>query len=166
MTEIKQLGKEEVFIVNHLATKIWPDTYKNILSPEQSEYMLAWMYDVNTLEEQVQTGHLFYLITYNGVPAGFVGVEPNYPDAGYLRIHKIYVLPELQGKGLGRKLLNHCIDLAFDLDLSTIHLNVNRYNKSRNFYEHVGFNMVGEEDINIGKGYLMEDYIFELKISS
>ncbi len=164
MTEIKQLGKEDIFIVNHLAKKVWPDTFREILSPDQIEYMLSWMYDVNTLEEQVQTGHLFYLVTYNGVPAGFVGLEPNFPDADFLRIHKLYVLPEFHGTGLGRTLINHCIDLAFDLGLHTLHLNVNRFNKSVKFYEHVGFKIVGEEDIKIGKGYLMEDYIMELKI--
>ena len=95
---------------------------------------------------------------------GFLGVEPNYPDADFLRIHKLYVLPDQHGKGLGRVLLNQAIDVAFDIGLHTLHLNVNRFNKAVQFYEHCGFEITGEEDIDIGKDYLMEDYIMQLPI--
>lgn len=164
MIETVQLGKEDIFLVNHLAHEIWPHAFREILSKEQIAYMLDWMYNVNTLEEQVQTGYLYYIVKENGVAKGFIGLEPNFPDADMLRIHKLYVLPEAKGKGLGRVLLNQAIDVAFDLDLHTLHLNVNRFNDAVKFYEHCGFNIVGEEDIDIGKGYLMEDYIMELKL--
>jgi GNAT superfamily N-acetyltransferase len=166
MIQTVQLGKEDIFLVNHLAHDIWPIAFKDILTKDQIAYMLDWMYDINTLEEQVQIGHLYYLVKENGVAKGFLGVEPNYPDADYLRIHKLYVLPDQQGKGLGRILLNQAIDVAFDLDLHTVHLNVNRFNEAVKFYEHCGFKIAGEEDIDIGKGYLMEDYIMELQLKS
>lgn len=166
MIEINQLSTEDVFIVNHLAKEIWPDTFKDILTPEQITYMLDWMYNIQTLQEQVQTGHLYYLIKSEGRALGFMGLEPNYPDAGYLRMHKIYVHPEAQGKGLGRAMVNHAIDLSFDLDLTSIHLNVNRFNKAVDFYKNIGFNVIGEEDIDIGKGYLMEDFIMELPLKN
>ena len=164
MIEVNQLGVEDVIIVHHLAHEIWPHTYGEILSKEQLNYMLDWLYDINTLQEKVQTGYLFYLLKENGVPKGFMALEPNYPDAGYLRMHNLYVKPEQQKKGLGRALVNHAIDIAFDLDLRRVHLNVNRFNKSLGFYKHVGFEVIGEEDIDIGKGYLMEDYILELNL--
>lgn len=164
MIEVKQLNKDEVAIVNELAEDIWPHTFGEILSKDQIEYMLDWMYNLNTLQEQVQIGHLYYVIKENGVPKGFMGLEPNYPDADILRIHKLYVLPGSQGKGYGRSLLNHAFDIAFDLDLHTLHLNVNRFNKSVEFYKHVGFKITGEENLDIGKGYLMEDYIMELRL--
>jgi ribosomal protein S18 acetylase RimI-like enzyme len=164
MVEINQLGTEDVFIVNHLAKEIWPSTFKEILTPEQITYMLDWMYDINTLQEQVQTGHLYYLIKSEGIALGFMGLEPNFPDAGFLRMHKIYVHPEAQGKGLGRALVNHAIDISFDLDLTSIHLNVNRFNKAVDFYKNLGFKVIGEEDIDIGKGFLMEDFIMELPL--
>lgn len=164
MIETVQLGKEDIFLVNHLAHKIWPHTFRDILTKEQIEYMLDWMYNIQTLEEQVQIGHLYYVVKENGIAKGFVGLEPNHPDADILRIHKIYVLPENHGKGLGRALLNKAIDVAFDLDLHTLHLNVNRFNDAVEFYKHCGFKIVGEEDIDIGKGYLMEDFIMSLKL--
>lgn len=164
MIEVKQIHSDEIFIVNQLAHDIWPDTFKKILSSEQINYMLDWMYDVNTLQEQVQTGQLYYLLTENGQPVGFMGLEPNFPDADILRIHKLYVLPNRQGNGLGRSLFNQVMNVAFDLNCHTIHLNVNRFNKAVEFYKHIGFKITGEEDIDIGRGYLMEDYVMELKL--
>ena len=165
MIEIVQLGKEEIFLVHNLAHDIWPKAFRNIISSDQINYMLDWMYDINTLEEQVQTGHLFYVVKEDGVAKGFIGLEPNYPDIEILRIHKFYVLPECQGKGMGRVLFNKAVDVAFDLDLSTLHLNVNRFNPSVEFYKHLGFKVVAEEDIDIGRDYFMEDYIMELNLS-
>lgn len=164
MIEIEQLNKDNIDVVNHLAHDIWPHTFKDILSNDQITYMLDWMYDVGTLREQAQIGHLFYVIKEFGSPKGFIGLEPNYPDVGHLRIHKLYVLPDNQGNGFGRQLVNQAIDVAFDLDLDALHLNVNRFNRSVDFYKHVGFEIIGEEDIDIGKGYLMEDFIMKLQL--
>ncbi len=166
MVKVKQIHSEEIFIVNQLAHDIWPITYKDILTKKQIDYMLEWMYSVQTLQEEVQTGIIYYLLTDNGQPAGFLGLEPNYPDADYLRIHKIYVLPEMHGKGLGKFLVNKTIDLALDLGCHTIHLNVNKYNSAVEFYKHIGFEIVKEEDIEIGRDFLMEDFVMELKVRS
>lgn len=166
MLEIKQVRAVDADVINELAHQIWPHTFSQILSKDQIAYMLDWMYDPQTLKEQINTGQLFYVIKEYNRPKGFIGLEPNYPDAGILRIHKLYVLPEEQGKGLGRKLLTQAFDVAFDLDLHTLHLNVNRFNKSVDFYKHVGFDIIGEEDIEIGKGYLMEDFIMTLSLGS
>ena len=166
MIETVQLTKDDVFLVNELANDIWPQAFKDILSKDQIEYMLDWMYNVNTLQEQAQTGHLFYIVKEHGIAKGFVGLEPNYPDVGMLRIHKLYILPSQQGSGLGRVLLNRAIDVAFDLDLTSLHLNVNRFNKAVDFYKHTGFDIIGEEDIDIGRDYLMEDFIMELRLTS
>ncbi|MFT6246430.1 MAG: GNAT superfamily N-acetyltransferase [Salibacteraceae bacterium] len=165
MIETVQLTRDDVFLVNQLAHDIWPNAFKDILTKDQIDYMLDWMYDVNTLQEQAQTGHLFYIVKEHGIAKGFVGLEPNYPDVGMLRIHKLYMLPERQGKGMGRVLLNKAIDIAFDLDLTSLHLNVNRFNEAVEFYKHCGFKVIGEEDIDIGKDYLMEDFIMELRLT-
>ncbi len=164
MVNIKQIHSDEIFIVNQLAHQIWPIVYKDVITKEQIDYMLDWMYSVQTLQEEVQTGKIYYLLTENGEPMGFMGIEPNYPDADYLRIHKIYVMPERHGKGLGRVLMNKAIDLALDLNCHTIHLNVNRFNKAVDFYKYIGFKIVKEENNDIGRGFLMEDYVMELKL--
>jgi GNAT superfamily N-acetyltransferase len=159
MLKILQLTKDDIIIVHQLAKTIWPDAFKDILKPDQIEYMLDWMYNINTLTDQVQTGHLFYMVTLDGIPKGFLGLEPNFPDAGTLRIHKIYVDTHVHGKGLGKALLEKAIEIGKELDATTINLNVNRFNAAVDFYKSQGFKIVKEENIDIGREYLMEDYV-------
>lgn len=159
MIKIKQLTHSEVLIVNQLAREIWPKVYDYLLSKEQIDYMLDWMYDTNTLMEQAMTGHLFYIVTVEGAPKGFMSLEANYPENDTLRLHKLYVHPEVQEKGLGKKLLSYAEEIAKELDLATLNLNVNRKNKAVEFYKKEGFSIVKEEDINIGKGFVMDDYV-------
>ena len=66
MLEVKQLNSDNIEIVNSLAHQIWPHAFDAILTKDQMQYMLDWMYNVNTLKEQIQTGHLYYIIKENG----------------------------------------------------------------------------------------------------
>jgi diamine N-acetyltransferase len=161
---IVELSPSEAFIVQDLAHRIWPDTFKDILSPEQLAYMLNWMYSIETLQQQMTKGHRFFVIKEDEVPLGFIGIEANYPAEGQLKIHKLYVLPDQQGKGLGKQLLDYVAQLSREQQINTLTLNVNRFNKAVDFYTHIGFKIAFEENIDIGNGYLMEDYVMNFEI--
>ena len=45
-----------------------------------------------------------------------------------------------------------------------IFLNVNKYNSALNFYTKLGFSIVNDEVIDIGEGYVMDDYVMEIEI--
>jgi catechol-2,3-dioxygenase len=47
------------------------------------------------------------------------------------------------------------------MNLNRVFLNVNRFNKAKNFYEKIGMNICKVEDIEIGNGYFMEDFVME-----
>lgn len=159
---IRSISSGEVELITDLAHRIWPHTFEKILSKEQIEYMLNWMYEPEILAQQIQSGHLFFAIEDEGRAIGFMGVQPKYPDANSMKIHKIYVLPEIQGKGVGRKLIERAIEESRKEGLEKLVLNVNRFNKAVDFYKYLGFKITKEEDIEIGSGYLMEDFVMEL----
>ena len=75
-------------------------------------------------------------------------------------------MPQAQGKGIGALMLDKITGIALQNGNTIVQLNVNRYNKAVKFYEKAGFVKTGEEDINIGNGYLMEDYIMEKKLKN
>ncbi|WP_332913720.1 hypothetical protein [Algoriphagus boritolerans] len=58
--QIRSLQKEELTKVQSIAHRTWPSTFKTILSPEQIEYMLNWMYSLKMLESQLEKGHTFF----------------------------------------------------------------------------------------------------------
>ena len=158
--------KSEVQIIHDLAHRIWPHTFKDILSIDQIEYMLNRMYALDVLENQISNGHQFLVWQENNLPVGFIGIELNYPIHGTLRIHKIYILPEMQGTGLGKKLINVVGEIARENGCTSLNLNVNRFNNAVSFYQYLGFAITKEEDIDIGNGYLMEDFVMEMKLGN
>jgi GNAT superfamily N-acetyltransferase len=162
--EIRRLEIDELGIVTELAHQIWPPTFKDILTTQQLEYMLNWMYSKETLETQCVQGNQFFLMEKGSIPVGFMGIELHYPEKHQVKIHKLYVLPETQGSGAGRKFIEKAKKVALDNGLTELVLNVNRFNKAVDFYHKMGFKIEKEEDIAIGQGFLMEDYVMTLTL--
>ena len=75
-------------------------------------------------------------------------------------------MPETQGKGIGKLLIDHVEVLAVANESETLSLNVNRFNKAQFFYKKLGFEIVAEEDVPLDHGYLMEDFIMEKSLVS
>lgn len=164
--QIIEASTEDLQLIRNIATTAWEKTYKEILSPAQSEYMLDMMYSDEALNKQFQNKQKFVLLRDDNTHEcfGFVSFEYNYKDSKKTKIHKLYVLPSNHRSGFGKSLIEYVASTACQHGDVSITLNMNRFNRSHGFYTKMGFSIVGEEDINIGNGYLMEDYIFEKKI--
>lgn len=158
------LDESQLHRIKELAEEIWPCTYSSILTNGQISYMMDLMYSESALQQQLNNGVLFYLVLFNDQKVGYTAIEPNYKDGNQLYIHKLYILPQLQGIGLGKKVIESITDIAKKKELSSISLNVNRFNKALFFYEKFGFNIEKEEDIDIGNNYYMNDYVMQKKV--
>ena len=95
-------NNEQLSIVRDLAYTIWPSSYGKILSEAQLDYMLDSFYSIDNLEKQRDVGQVFELVVENNNFIGFVSYEFNCKGTKLLKIHKIYLLPETQGKGFGK----------------------------------------------------------------
>ena len=164
MITISQATSKDIPIIQDIAHKTWPITYGSILSKAQLDYMLDLMYSDESLLEQLKTKPLFFLAYEDDVCLGFTSCENNYQNKKVTRIHKIYILPEAQGKGVGKALVDKVVALAKENQSNIISLNVNKFNKAVSFYKKIGFEIASEEDLDIGNGFLMEDYKMELKL--
>ncbi len=152
-------------VIKNIAHQAWPSTYGEILSKAQIEYMLQAMYSKPVLNDNYSNKkHHFILIKEFENILGFTSYEHHYLNTTTTRLHKLYLLPEAKGKGLGKMLLEKIIKIAQENRSEKISLNVNKFNKSYLFYKKMGFEIVAEEDLEIGHGYLMEDYKMELKL--
>lgn len=159
-----QIKANQLPIIIELTKKIWPVAYGTILSKAQLDFMIQKFYNETALQELMQKGHVFYLAQDEKENyVGFVSYEINsVPDK--TKIHKIYVLPETQGTGLGRQFFELVKEQAKENNQKAIFLNVNKYNNALHFYTKLGFSIVNGEVIDIGEGYVMDDYIMELGI--
>ena len=162
MFEFKRTDTSEIHYIQNIAERTWPHAYGDILSKEQLAYMLRMMYSTDTLTKQFSEGHLFYFVCRNNQILGFASIEVT--DENTIKLHKIYLLPEHQGNGAGKALLQFIINKARSLGASRLLLNVNRHNKARYFYEKKGFEIIREKDIDVGGGFFMNDYIMQLDL--
>jgi ribosomal protein S18 acetylase RimI-like enzyme len=151
--------------IQNIAHQTWPIAYGEILSKAQLDYMLDAFYNEDALKDSVENkGHYFILAKEDEETLGFASYEHHYNQKQQTKIHKIYILPETQGKGIGKTLIDFVENTAKENDSTALSLNVNRFNKALHFYQKLGFEIVEEVNIELDHGYLMEDYVMEKPI--
>jgi ribosomal protein S18 acetylase RimI-like enzyme len=160
--EVRMAQKEDLEQIRVLALMIFPITYQGIVEPLQIDYMMDLFYTQENLESQFESGQNFLIIYDSGRPSGYASYTRLNAE-GDFKLNKIYLDNRLQGKGLGRILLNDVISRIKAAGGHNLQLNVNRYNKAVGFYKNMGFTLKKEELLDIGNGYFMDDYVLELK---
>lgn len=156
----KKASLADAQLIQSLAHQTWPDTFGNILSTEQIDYMLDMMYSPAAIEQQMEQQHVFLILEDDENAIGYVSYQLDYL-ANTTKIHKLYVLPNQQGKGAGKYLIQTVADIAENEKQLRLRLDVNYQNKAIGFYQHLGFEIIDRIDTKIGNGYLMEDYVME-----
>ncbi len=151
---------EQLAAIAELAGIIWRAHYPGIISPEQIEFMLARMYSVDTLLDEVRSqGIHFYTLAADERIVGFASIGPTATKEVW-KLHKLYLRPELHGCGLGSLLLRHCEAEAQRFGAQRLILSVNKRNaRAIAAYQRNGFKMVESVVTEIGGGFVMDDFI-------
>ncbi len=163
MPFIEKANPEDIPVIIKLAHEIWWPTYRDILNEAQISFMLQHIYSKEALEAQMAGGQAFFILKNSTEKLGFAAYSEINSIDGLFKLHKLYVKPQTQSKGLGTMLLNYIIDEIKKRGAKTLELNVNRYNKALGFYQKSGFIITDEVDIPIGK-YFMNDYVMQKKL--
>ena len=136
-----------------------------IISEKQLRYMLNLIYTPAALKAQMEKDHQFIIAYEAQTPIGFASYSAKSTDEPTtFRLHKIYVLTNLHAKGIGSLLLEYVITQSKNAGANLLELNVNKYNTAKNFYEKKGFTILRKEVIDIGSGYVMDDYVMGLPL--
>lgn len=166
MATVRKATTKDIELINKMAWITFPATYNEILSKEQIDYMMEWMYSPeNLLKQMTEEGHIYYIAFNEKEEAmGYVSIQKEGEDLFHLQ--KIYILPEFQKEHIGKLLFNHAVSEIKRINgrPCRMELNVNRNNRALGFYEHMGMRKVREGDFNIGNGYYMNDYIMSIDI--
>ena len=64
MFTIRKATTADCALIQKLAQQIFPVTYKDILTPEQTDYMMEWMYSITNLHKQMEEEGLDIHIGY------------------------------------------------------------------------------------------------------
>lgn len=162
MLTIRPATETDIPLLITLCLQVWPQTYANMLPPGQIDYMLELMYSPTTLQKQMQDGARFLFCYDNAEPCGFAA----YQDQGHgkFKLDKIYVLPNQQGKGTGRFIIDHIVNTIRPQGARVLQLHVNKNNVAKGFYQKLGFVVASAAVFDIGNGFVMDDYVMELSI--
>jgi ribosomal protein S18 acetylase RimI-like enzyme len=167
MIPVRKVGTESIPSIQQLAQISWKHAYATIISPEQMDYMLDLFYSTTALQKQMEGSHQFIVALENENVVGFASYSEKYAEGSPVyRLHKIYIHPALQGKGIGKTLIGFIIKDLKNLAATDLELNVNRHNKAVHFYKKLGFTITREEDIDIGSGFFMNDYVMNLALKN
>lgn len=164
---IRNAGIEDINTIRSLAHATWPISYKGIITDEQISYMLELIYSEAALTKQIgELKHQFVLVVDDNEKAvGFASYSPRLNDNhGIFRLNKLYLLPEQQGKGTGKALLQHVKEAVKKLGGNSLELNVNKENPAIQFYKRNDFTITRTEVLDIGNGFVMDDYIMSSKV--
>lgn len=146
--------------IRDLAATIWHAYYPGIVTREQIDYMLARMYALATLRyEMIVQGIRFDRLLLDHAFVGFVAYGPT-DLADTWKLHKLYLLPAHHRRGLGSQMLRHCEARAREGGACHLKLNVNKRNaRAIAAYERNGYAVVESVSVDIGDGFLMDDFI-------
>ena len=128
--------------------------------PEQIDYMLARMYSLDVLRDEIRSQGIRYdQLLVDGKPVGFASYGPT-SEPGVMKLHKLYLLPELHGRGLGSRLLQHVEREVRAGGGRRLILSVNKRNaKAIAAYQRNGFVIADSVVTDIGNGFVMDDYL-------
>ena len=142
-----------------IARHIWHAHYPGIISLEQIEYMLAAGYDRQVIRDEMEQQGITWLRIRDGsAMIGFASVGPY--GVGVMKLHKLYLLPQYHGKGVGASALKEVEGIARGAGAARLVLNVNKHNaKAIRSYQRSGWSVAEAVCVDIGAGFVMDDYV-------
>jgi ribosomal protein S18 acetylase RimI-like enzyme len=150
-----------------LAGVIWRACYRGIISDEQIEYMLKRMYSIETMRDEILREAIRYERLV--IEEEFVGFA-SYGPAGQaetFKLHKLYLHPDRQGRGLGSLLLRHCEREARQAGARWLTLNVNKRNtRAIDVYQKGKFRITESVVVDIGGGFVMDDFVMAKELGT
>ncbi len=160
-----QATTDDIATLQDLARRIWHAHYPGIISPAQIDYMLDRFFGEATLRQDLAAGTRWELARLGPAAVGFLSCVAE-PAQRRMKLSKLYLVPELHGRGLGQAMLERARALAAESGALEIHLNVNKRNaKAIRAYQRAGFATTEAVVVDIGGGFVLDDYLMTLKLS-
>jgi putative acetyltransferase len=140
------------------ATHLWDlffNTVRNVNIQHYSQVQVeAWApseFSMEVWQNKMDKIHPF-VVELEGVVVGYTDLQ----ESGL--IDHFFCHHEYQGRGVGRQLMSHVLNLAKQQGLKRVFSEVSI--TARPFYEHFGFSVVNEQTIEV-RGQTMNNFVME-----
>lgn len=149
--------------IARIAGEIWYEYYVPIIGRAQVDYMVAKFQSSATMQEQAHGGCEYFSMQQDGALVGYMALQPQ-PEMGRLFISKLYLHKNARGRGTGRAAMEFIEKTARQRGLGLLWLTVNKENPSVQAYQRMGFRIAESVVMDIGGGFVMDDYRMEKRL--
>lgn len=154
---------EEIKKLAILANEIWHEYFVCILSDEQIDYMVEKFQSYDSMKSQIEKSYEYYFMQVEDNNIGYFCIKK---EEKAMFLSKLYLKKEERGKGYASKAMDFIKKETKNQKLNKIYLTVNKYNEHTiKVYKSKGFKIKKEQVVDIGQGYVMDDYVMELNIN-
>ena len=161
---IKKASLQDAERLEALAKEIWTQHYAPMIGEDQVNYMLVNFQSARAIAQQILSGTLYYIAYDGNIPCGYSAITP---DPNGLFLSKLYVKEDYRGCGIARMMMQSIRTFALESGMNRIWLTCNKNNTgSLCAYQQLGFTIVDEAVVDIGQGFIMDDYVLEMHPNS
>jgi len=150
----------QVAAVARMAHQVWNEHYVPLIGQAQVDYMVAKFQSPEAMQAQIDSGYEYFQMRQGGADVGYAAIRHDAADARVF-LSKLYVLAASRKSGAGRRSLELIERMARERGATHVWLTVNKANPSVQAYRRLGFEIVEAMVVDIGDGYVMDDYKME-----
>jgi len=106
-------------VLAKLALDTFCESFEKVNNPQDFWAYVNEAFHVSKIEEEISEPSSLYILAYvNNELAGYARVrqsnevDNHFPEKKTVELQRIYALQKFIGKGIGKALMNYCLDLA------------------------------------------------------
>jgi ribosomal protein S18 acetylase RimI-like enzyme len=142
-----------------LALDTFRESFEKVNNPEDFWAYANDAFQVAKIEEEIKEPGSLYILAYvNDEIAGYARVrkssevDDHFPGKKTFELQRIYALEKFIGRGVGKALMNYCLELAKKQDTEIFWLGVWEHNhRAQQFYKKLGFKQFSSHVFMLGK---------------
>jgi len=163
--QLTPLTEDDFAALAPLARTIWRTHYGAMIDVRQIDYMIDQRFAPDHLRSYIgQNDRWFDVLRIDGAPVGYCSYRPT-AAASEMKLEQLYLLQDFHGRGLGGLMIRHVEAKARALGCDMVTLQVARFNTgSIAVYRKSGFTVRGDILIDIGEGFVMDDFVMEKRL--
>lgn len=144
-------------LVAEISRQTFYETFAAKNSKENMDMHMAQYYTLEKIQAELNDPCNIFLLAYSDNRlAGYAKMNDHIKEEAKelenpIEIERIYSIKEMIGKGIGKKLMETCLDIAREKNKIEIWLGVWEFNyRAIEFYTHWGFEKSGEHNFPVG----------------
>jgi ribosomal protein S18 acetylase RimI-like enzyme len=167
---VRTCTTEDVKTLVSLGIRTFRETFESVNTEENMKlYLESNFSEKRVASEFKEPGAVFFIAESEGLPVGFAKIkdskgEPALKGHRAMEVERIYAVKKLIGKGVGRMLMQTCLDHAKKSGYDLVWLGVWEYNhRALEFYAKWGFEKFSQHTFMLGHD-AQTDFLLKKKI--